>query len=124
MQEDFDTRLFLVNEATDIVEQASKLDVGSDEFSNACSQAKWMFDAANRQNEIELKEKQMEQEMKIHKDSHKSDMIRHAIEVTKVRASAVLVAIGYKFNFKAYGTEFGKTFIDMKQGFTRFLHKF
>ena len=30
MQEDFDTRLFLVNEATDIVEQASKLDVGSD----------------------------------------------------------------------------------------------
>lgn len=123
MQDEFDSRGFLISEGIDLVERARNLEEGSEDYARACNNAKWMFDAANRQNEIELKEAQLAQELKIHKDNNRNNLIRNVLEASKIALSGIAVAIGYKYNFKDNNIEFGKAFLDIKSGVTRFLHK-
>lgn len=123
MNEDYDSRSFLIAEAVDVVERARKeCEIGSEEYTRACGNAKWMFDAKNRQNEIELKEKQLEQELKIHKDNNRNNVVRNVIEGVKVVVASVVTIRSMKYVYKENGIEFGplKNFSSSVQ---RFLHK-
>lgn len=125
MQEDYDVRIIVGNEAADIMEKASRqLDPGSDEHSKAYASAKALYDITAKYEEINFKEqelafkqKQLDQELQIHKDNKKNNLVRNIIEGTKVGVGAIAVWAGYKLNFKENGIELGQTFKDIKRNF-------
>lgn len=125
MQEDYDVRLNVENEANDIMERASKqLEVGSDEHSKAYASAKALYDIgakyediAFKEKELEYKQRQLDQELKIHKDNQKSTLVKNVLEGLKIGIGGAAVWAGYKLNFKENSIELGQTFKDIKRNF-------
>lgn len=120
MNEENDLREYLIDETKDILDTASNnLELGSEEYSRACSCAKTLLDAKSRHDEYELKILQLKQEKQIADDTRKLKKIEIGTNIAELAAGIVALFVGYHYNYKANGYELGSDFKTLKGNLTR-----
>lgn len=124
MTDDYDVRPEVINHAIGIMDRADRLSAGSEEHSSAYNSGKALLDVCAKYEEIDFKEKelslrqkQLEQELKIHEDNLKQTKTKNVLEGVKIGIGAGLAGLGYWFNFKHNGIELNDTFKSIKRNF-------